>query len=129
MQQTCFPSLASKLRIALCSSFVKSTLLNTTTEVLHEEYTFVRENVTNSVCGLCTTLYPVESALKVEIYCCRVGVGIVSTNLFSELTIARCANVSDYDAVESIALTANGVANEYELPLIEMDLWGHVPDE
>ena len=48
----------------------------------------------------------VKGALKVEVDRCRVGVRVVSTELFSELTVAGSANVGDYDAVESIALTA-----------------------
>ena len=101
-----FLLLLPSVELGFSSSFVESTLLHTATEVLHEENALVGEDVANGVGGLCTAFYPVKGALKVEVDRCRMGVGVVSTELFSELTVAGSANVGDYDAVESIALTA-----------------------
>ena len=54
--------------------------------------------------GLGAALYPMKGAFKIQIYGCRIGVGVVSSELLDELTIARSTSVSNDDAVESIAL-------------------------
>ena len=73
-----FPSV--ELASAVASS--KSSLLHAATEVLHEHNALVREDVANGVGGLCAAFYPVEGTIEVEVDSCRVGVGVVSAELF-----------------------------------------------
>ena len=85
--------------------FVECALLYATFEVLHQVNALALEDVASCVGGLCANLYPVECTLEIQIYSCRIGVRIVSTNLLSKSTITWCSCVSDNDAVESIAFT------------------------
>ena len=93
------------LKLLLHSSFVECALLYATFEVLHQVNALALEDVASCVGGLCANLYPVECTLEIQIYSCRIGVRIVSTNLLSKSTITWCSCVSDNDAVESIAFT------------------------
>ena len=93
------------LKLLLHSSFVECALLYATFEVLHKVNALALEDVASCVGGLCANLYPVECTLEIQIYSCRIGVRIVSTNLLSKSTITWCSCVSDNDAVESIAFT------------------------
>ena len=78
-----------KLCLACC--FVKSALLNTTTQVFHEINTFAGQDVANRVGGLCATLYPVQGTIEFQIYSGRIGVRVVRTNLLCKLTVTRCS--------------------------------------
>ena len=93
------------LKLLLHSSFVECALLYATFEVLHQVNALALEDVASCIGGLCANLYPVECTLEIQIYSCRIGVRIVSTNLLSKSTITWCSCVSDNDAVESIAFT------------------------
>ena len=83
-----------------------------TTEVLHHINAFAFEDVTNCVSRLRTALYPIESTIEIQIYGCRIGVRIVSTNLLSKFTITWCSYVSDNDAIESIVLTTAALQSD-----------------
>ena len=98
----CFPS----VKFLLCGSLVESTFLNTSTQMFHHINTFAFENVTGCVCRLCACLYPIESTLEIQIYCCGIGIGVVSTNLLCKFTITWCSYISDNDAVEGIAFAS-----------------------
>ena len=95
--------------------------------MLHEHNALVREDVANGVGGLCAAFYPVEGTIEVEVDSCRVGVGVVSAELFGELTVAGGANVSNYDAVESIALATMTLQTNTSCHCVVIFLWGHVP--
>ena len=71
------------------------------------------EDVTYCVCRLRTCLYPVEGTIEIQIYSSRIGVRVESTNLLSKFTITWCSNVSDYDAIESIALTTAALQSDF----------------
>lgn len=72
--------------------------------MLHQVNALVLEDVANCVSGLSAYFYPIEGTVEIQIYCGRIGVWIVSTNLFSKFTITWCAYVSNNDAIDSIAL-------------------------
>jgi hypothetical protein len=81
--------------------------------VLHQVNALTAEDVANSVCGLCAALYPVQCTVEIQVYRGGIGVRIVRTNLLSETTITWCTSVGDYDAVESIALTATALQSDF----------------
>ena len=85
------------LKLLLGSSLIESALLHATTEVLHQVHALTAEDVTYGVCGLGTNLNPIQCTLEIQVYCGRIGVGIVSTNLLSKTTITWCTSVGDND--------------------------------
>ena len=64
------------------------------------------EDTANGVGGLCTDFHPMEGTFKIQIYCGRIGVGIVSTNFLSKFTITWCSCVGDDDPVECVVLAS-----------------------
>jgi len=104
-----FPS----VELCLNGILAECALLHATTQVLHEVNAFLAQDVTYSVRGLSANLYPIECALKIQIYCGRIGVGVVSTNLLSKSTISWCTSVGDNDAVESISLMTATLQSDF----------------
>ena len=93
------------IKLLLSSSFIECTFLHTSTEMLHKIHALALKDVAYCVGGLSAYLYPMKGTLEIQIYGCRIGVGIVSTNLLSKFTITWCSHVGDDNAIESIALT------------------------
>ena len=124
---SCNLSLLPSIKLLLACSLVECALLNTTTEVLHHVNALTLKDVTSSVCWLSTCLNPIKSTIKIQIYCGWIGVRVISTNLLSKLTITWCTSVSDYDAVESIALAAMTLQTNTSCHCVVIFLWGHVP--
>ena len=73
----------------------------------------MREDATSGVRGLGTGVEPIQSAVEVKIYCSRIGVRVVRTNLLNKLAITWRSTVSDDDLIEGISLTT--VALETDL--------------
>ena len=46
---------------------------------------------------LCTAHYPMKCAFKIQIYCGRIGIRVISTNFFSKFTITWSSYVCDND--------------------------------
>ena len=90
--------------LSVSGLLVECALSDTTEEVLLQENAFVREDATSRVGRLCTSREPIQSALEVQIYCGRIGVGVVRTNLLNKLAISWRSTVSDDDLIEGISL-------------------------
>ena len=93
-----------RFELSVSSLLVECALSDTTEEVLLQENAFVREDATSRVGRLCTSREPIQSALEVQIYCGRIGVGVVRTNLLNKLAISWRSTVSDDDLIEGISL-------------------------
>ncbi len=102
-EETILLSLPS-VELSICRSLIEGTLSYTTEEVLLQQYSFVREDATSGVRRLGTSVEPIQSALEVQIYCGRIGIGVVGTNLLNKLAISWRSTVSDNDLVEGISL-------------------------
>ncbi|EJW90422.1 membrane protein [gut metagenome] len=100
-----FLFLLPSFKLSLSSSFVECAALYTAVEVMHHHNAFARKDVAHGVSQLSTRFNPIKCAFKIQIYCGRIGVRVVRTNLFSKLTITWCSYVCDHDAVEGVALT------------------------
>ena len=92
------PSVETLLSLLLA----KCTLSHTTIEVLHEKNALIGKDVAYGGCRLCTYTYPIESTLKIENYCTRIGVRVERTNAFDNFAITWRAAVCYYDVVESV---------------------------
>ena len=103
-------------------SFAECAFCYTAKEVFLHVNAFTREDVANSVGRLCTFQYPVKCAVKFQIYCGRIGVRIVSTNLLNKFTITWCSYVCNYDRVESVAFTSMSLQSDFCCHLIKMFL-------
>ena len=79
------------IELLLSSSLVEGAFLHAALEVLHHVDTLATENVTNSVSRLCTNLDPIQCTLEIQVYCGRIGVRVIGTNLLSKLTITWCS--------------------------------------
>ena len=90
--------------LSVSGLLVECALSDTTEEVLLQENAFVREDATSRVGRLCSSREPIQSALEVQIYCGRIGVGVVRTNLLNKLAISWRSTVSDDDLIEGISL-------------------------
>jgi len=90
--------------LSVSGLLVECALSDTTEEVLLQENAFVREDATSRIGRLCTSREPIQSALEVQIYCGRIGVGVVRTNLLNKLAISWRSTVSDDDLIEGISL-------------------------
>ena len=90
--------------LSVSGLLVECALSDTTEEVLLQENAFVREDATSRVGRLSTSREPIQSALEVQIYCGRIGIGVVGTNLLNKLAISWRSTVSDDDLVEGISL-------------------------
>ena len=69
------------VELLLSSSIIERTLLHTYAEVLHQVNALTAENVASGISGLCAGFYPIEGSLEIQIYCGRIGVGVVRTVL------------------------------------------------
>src|SRR5574344_1659703 len=86
-------------------SFIKSSLANTTIQMLHQHHTFARQDVTHRVGWLCAGFNPVESTLKIQIYRGVFCVWIVRSNFFNKLTCSRCVYVCKKKKKKGVAFT------------------------
>ena len=50
---------------------------------------------------------------ELQIYCGRIGVRVVSTNLLNKFTITWCSYVCNNDRVESIAFTSMSLQSDF----------------
>ena len=92
------------VELSISGSLIEGTLSYTTLEVLLQQYSFVREDATSGVRRLGTSREPIQCALEVQIYCGRIGIGVVGTNLLNKLAISWRSTVSDDDLIEGISL-------------------------
>ena len=85
------------VELSLSLSLSQSTLLDTTTKVLHQENALVREDLLGCKSWLSASFYPIEGALEVNVDSSRIRVWIVSTDLLNILTITWRSAICDYD--------------------------------
>lgn len=108
--------------LSISFSFAECAFRYTAQQVLLHVNTFAREDVTNCVSRLCTLQHPVKCAVELQIYCGRIGVRIVSTNLLNKFTITWCSYVCNNDRVESVAFTSMSLQSDFCCHLIKMFL-------
>ena len=91
-------------KLSVGGQWCECTLSYASEVVFLKENAFVREDATSRIGRLCTSREPIQSALEVQIYCGRIGVGVVRTNLLNKLAISWRSTVSDDDLIEGISL-------------------------
>ena len=101
------------IETTLSLSFVKRTLLDTTLEMLHEKHALVREDVADSIGGLCANVYPIQSTLEVQSYCSRISVRIIRTYPFNKFTISWCPAIGDNNRIERIVLATMTLQSDF----------------
>ena len=67
--------LLPSFKLSLCGCLVESAFLHAAAQVLHQEHTLAREDITHRVGGLCAGFEPIEGAVKIQIHSGRIGVG------------------------------------------------------
>ena len=91
------------VELGLSGSLVESAFCYTTQEVFFVEHAFVRKDCATSIGGLCAFLQPVECPIGIQLDCSRIGIRVVSTKFFDELTIAWRPAICGNDVVEGVA--------------------------
>ena len=97
------------LKALVCHLLCECALGDTTIEVLLKEDTLTREDATCGVTRLCTDLEPIESTVKLQIYCSRISVRIIRTYPLNKLSIPWSPAISDDDTVEGVATTTESL--------------------
>ena len=111
--QTALFVVLPSFELSFCFCFAECAFSYTAEEVFLHVNAFTRKDVANCVGGLCTFQHPVKCAVEFQIYCGRIGVRIVSTNLLNKFTITWCSYVCNYDRVESVALTSMSLQSDF----------------
>ena len=111
--QTALFVVLPSFEFSFCFCFAECAFCYTAKKVFLHVNAFAREDVANSVGRLCTFQYPVKCAVELQIYCGRIGVRVVSTNLLNKFTITWCSYVCNYDRVESIAFTSMSLQSDF----------------
>ena len=111
--QTALFVVLPSFELSFCFCFAECAFCYTAKKVFLHVNAFAREDVANSVGRLCTFQYPVKCAVELQIYCGRIGVRVVSTNLLNKFTITWCSYVCNYDRVESIAFTSMSLQSDF----------------
>ncbi len=83
----------------------------------------MREDATSRVGRLSTCVEPIKGALEIQIYCGRIGIGVVGTNLLNKLAISWRSTVSNDDLVEGVSLTTMALQSNFLLPLLVIILF------
>ena len=73
--------------LSFCFCFAECAFRYTAKKVLLHVNAFTGKDVADSVGRLCTFQHPVKCAVEFQIYCGRIGVRVVSTNLLNKFTI------------------------------------------
>ena len=101
------------IETTLSFGFVESAFLYASLKMLHEEHTLVAEDCANSVGGLGTDVYPIQSTLEIECYCSRISVRIIRTYPFNKSTISWCPAIGDNNWIERIVFATMTLQSDF----------------